>query len=68
MKEVKEKIIDELRGNVSDDTVNKIEMLIKQERYRWAFDDLQKIKESKQWQPTEEYLFLLEKFWWLYAN
>lgn len=68
MEEIRDKIIDELRGNVSDEVVNEIQELIMQGKYRWAFADLQKIKESKDWQPTENFLHLLEKFWWTYAN
>ena len=68
MAEIKEKIIDELKGNVPDEVVNEIQKLIIQEKYRWAFDNLQKLKESKDWQPTEKFLYLLEKFWWTYTK
>lgn len=49
MEEIRDKIIDELRGNVSDEVVNEIQKLIIQGEYRWVFADLQKIKESKDW-------------------
>lgn len=68
MEEIKDKIIDELRGRVPDEKVDEIQTLIIQEKYRWAFDELQKLKSYGEWRPTEQFLHLLEKFWWTYAN
>lgn len=49
-------------------SVEEIEMLIKQEEYRQAYLKMYEITKSPLWVPTSEYLQLMEKFWWSYAN
>ena len=68
MKELKYEIIDELRGKIPAEQLLEIEKNINEEKYRWAFEDMEKLKSSKQWSPTQKFLNLLEKFWWEYAN
>ncbi len=48
--------------------VDEIEMLITKEKYREAYLNMYELKNSKEWSPTSEYLQLIERFWWNYAN
>ena len=66
--EIKDEIIAELEGNISEELLNSIKLLIDEKKYRLAFIKLNKIKESSEWRVSQRYLNLIEKFWWTYAN
>ena len=66
--EIKDEIIVELEGNISEELLASIKSLIDEKKYRLAFIKLNKIKESSEWNASQRYLDLLEKFWWTYAN
>ena len=66
--EIKDEIIDELEGNISEELLISIKSLIDEKKYRLAFIKLNKIKESSEWSVSQRYLDLLDKFWWTYAN
>ncbi|MCR5737312.1 MAG: hypothetical protein K6G64_06660 [Eubacterium sp.] len=68
MNETKNEIIAELDGNISDEQLKLIKSLLDEEKYRMAFLELSKIKESSEVKVSQKYLNLLEKFWWEYAN
>lgn len=48
--------------------VDEIEFLILQNKYREAYLKMYEVKKNPLWSPTSEYLQLMEKFWWNYAN
>ena len=48
--------------------VDEIELLILQKKYREAYLKMYEIQKNPLWSPTSEYLQLIEKFWWNYAN
>lgn len=66
--EIKDEMIAELEGNISEELLISIKSLIDEKKYRLAFIKLNKIKESSEWSVSQRYLDLLEKFWWTYAN
>lgn len=71
MDNLKQKIIRLLRTELPSallQDVEEIEMLIRQEDYRQAYLKMYEIRKSPLWVPTSEYLQLIEKFWWNYAN
>lgn len=68
MSEIKDEVISELEGNISEELLISIKSLIDEKKYRLAFIKLNKIKESSEWRVSQRYLDLLEKFWWTYAN
>lgn len=71
MENLNQKIIRLLRTELPESllqNVEEIEMLIKQEDYRQAYLKMYEIRKSPLWVPTSEYLQLIEKFWWNYAN
>ena len=68
MSEIKDEIIAELDGNIPEELLITISKLIDEKKYRLAFIQLNKIKESSEWIASQRYLTLLEKFWWTYAN
>lgn len=68
MKELKKEIIEELSGNIPQEKLLDIEKYINDGKYRWAYEEMEKLKYSKTWKPTSSFLSLLEKFWWTYAN
>ncbi len=70
MDDLKQKIIRLLRTELPSallQDVEEIEMLIRQEDYRQAYLKMYERK-SPLWVSTGEYLQLIEKFWWNYAN
>lgn len=71
MNDVKKRIIELLREelpiSMSQD-VDEIEKLIIQGKYRIAYFKMYKIRKNQIWSPTNEYLHLIEEFWWNYAN
>lgn len=68
MSEIKDEIVSELEGNISKELLISIKSLIDEKKYRLAYIELYKIKESSEWSASQRYLDLLEKFWWTYAN
>ena len=71
MENVKKRIIELLREELPTSLlqdVDEIEKLIMQEKYRIAYLKMYEIRKCQAWTPTNEYLYLMEKFWWNYAN
>ena len=66
-----ENIIKELRDSLPASLiqyVDEVETLIMDGKYREAYLKMYEIKNNPLWSPTREYLQLMEKFWWNYAN
>ena len=71
MDNVKKRIIELLRKELPTSLlqdVDEIEKLIMQEKYRTAYLKMYEIRKGQEWAPTNEYLQLVEIFWWNYAN
>lgn len=71
MRDVGLQIIELLKKELSLNLIHKvdeIEMLIRKEKYREAYLNMYELKSSKEWSQTSEYLQLIERFWWDYAN
>lgn len=66
-----ENIIKELRDSLPASLiqyVDEVETLIMDSKYREAYLKMYEIRNNPLWSPTSEYLQLMEKFWWNYAN
>ncbi len=66
-----ENIIKELRDGLPASLiqyVDEVETLIMDGKYRQAYLKMNEIRNNPLWSPTSEYLQLMEKFWWNYAN
>ena len=66
-----ENIIKELRDSLPASLiqyVDEVETLIMDDKYREAYLKMYEIRNNPLWSPTSEYLQLMEKFWWNYAN
>ena len=66
-----ENIIKELRDGLPASLiqyVDEVETLIMDGKYREAYLKMYEIRNNPLWSPTSEYLQLMEKFWWNYAN
>ena len=66
-----ENIIKELRDGLPASLiqyVDEVETLIMDGKYRQAYLKMYEIRNNPLWSPTSEYLQLMEKFWWNYAN
>ena len=66
-----ENIIKELRDSLPASLiqyVDEVETLIMHDKYREAYLKMYEIRNNPLWSPTSEYLQLMEKFWWNYAN
>lgn len=71
MEGLKQKIVKVLRDELPlslMQNVDEIELLIMQDRYREAYLKMYEMRKNPLWSPTSEYLQLMEKFWWDYAN
>ncbi len=68
MKDVRDEIIEELKGKVQEELLDEIEILINDGKYRQAFYKLDQIKKLSDFKVSTKYIALLEKFWWDYAN
>ncbi len=71
MKDEEMQIVDLLRRELPSNLLQKadeIEILILKEKYREAYLNMYELKKSNLWTPTSQYLELIEKFWWNYAN
>lgn len=71
MEDIKQKIVGLLRDKLPASllpNVDEIEELITQGKYRAAYLKMHEIRKDALWSPTSEYLHLMEKFWWEYAN
>lgn len=68
---MQEDIIKELRDRLPTSLiqyVDEIEVLIVRGKYREAYLKMYEIRNNPLWSPTSEYLQLMERFWWNYAN
>lgn len=66
-----ENIIKELRDSLPASLiqyVDEVETLIMDGKYIEAYLKMYEIRNNPLWSPTSEYLQLMEKFWWNYAN
>lgn len=68
MEDIRKQILDEIKEHFSMELLGEIEELMIKEKYRQAYAKMYELKKSKQWSPTDKFLQLLEKFWWIYAN
>ena len=71
MKEIKQRIIELLRDKLPSSLmseVDEMESLMKQGKNRQAYLKMYELKKNPLWSPTSEYLYLIEMFWWNYAN
>lgn len=71
MKETKQKVIEELREKLPlslMESVDEVEVLIKQGKNREAYLKMYEIQKNPLWSPTSGYIHLIEMFWWNYAN
>lgn len=71
MKDLNQQIIELLRQKIPFSLmseVDEIELLITQGKYRAAYFKMYEIRKNPSWSPPSEYLHLMEKFWWHYAN
>ena len=68
---MQENIIKELRDRLPTSLiqyVDEVEVLMVLGKYREAYLKMYEILNNPLWSPTSEYLQLMERFWWNYAN
>lgn len=68
---MQEDIIKELRDRLPTSLiqyVDEVEVLMVRGKYREAYLKMYEIRNNPLWSPTSEYLQLMERFWWNYAN
>ncbi len=68
---MQENIIKELRDRLPTSLiqyVDEVEVLMVRGKYREAYLKMYEIRNNPLWSPTSEYLQLMERFWWNYAN